>query len=73
MMRIFLPALAGTLLIAAPVAAQTADHPGPAASAKPTKVVVRSGRLVTARTSNGGTQSFNCNKPENMKRKVCKR
>ena len=72
-MRVPLLALVATMLVATPVAAQTAAHPGATASPKPTKVVVRSGRLVTARTSAGGTQSFNCEKPENMKRKVCKR
>lgn len=71
-MRPLLLAFAATTLIALPVSAQTANRPGPTASPKPTKVVARSGRLVTARTSTGGTQSFNCNKPEDRKRAVCK-
>ena len=48
----------------------TTTRPQP--SPTPTKAVTRSGRLVTARTTNGGTQSYNCLKPENAKRAVCK-
>lgn len=72
-MRSFLLSFVSVALLAAPSAAQTAVNPNPTASPKPTKVVMHSGRLVTARTSNGGTQSFNCNTPENKKRKVCRR
>ena len=71
-MRPFPFAFAAVVLLAAPLAAQTASRPGGSASPTPTKVVARSGRLVTARTSAGGTQSFNCEKPENKRRKVCK-
>ena len=64
--------LAALALLAAPVAAQVKGDPKPQPSPKPTKVVARSGRLVTARTTAGGTQSYNCNRPENAKRAVCK-
>ena len=68
-----LPATFAVLaLVAAPIAAQVKGDPKPQPSPKPTKVVSRSGRLVTARTTAGGTQSYNCNRPENAKRAVCK-
>ena len=59
-------------LLVAPVAAQNASRPAATPSPKPTRVVARSGRLVTARTSSGGTQSYNCKTPANRKRKICK-
>lgn len=67
-----LPFLAAVLMVAPPAAAQVRGDPKPQPSPKPTKVVTRSDRLVTARTSTGGTQSYNCNRPENAKRAVCK-
>ena len=72
-LRPLLLAFVSAVLVASPVAAQTPNHPGATASTKATKVVTRSGRPVTARSSTGGTQSFDCNKPENKKRAVCKR
>ena len=66
------PLLAIALLAAPPAAAQVRGDPKPQPSPKPTAVVTRSDRLVTARTSTGGTQSYNCRKPENAKRAVCK-
>lgn len=72
-MRSFPLAFACATLVALPVAAQTTRSPNPTSSPKPTKVVARNERLVTARTSTGGTQSYNCKTPENRKRKVCKR
>ena len=65
-------ALAVLSLLAAPAVAQVKGDPRPQPSPSPTKVVSRSGRLVTARTTTGGTQSYNCNRPENAKRAVCK-
>ena len=65
-------ALALLSLLAAPAAAQVRGDPKPTPSPKPTKVVSRSDQLVTARTSTGGTQSYNCLKPENARRAVCK-
>ncbi|WP_174297827.1 hypothetical protein [Sphingomonas bacterium] len=65
-------ALLTTLLATTPLAAQAGGDPRTAPSPTPTRVVARSGRLVTARTTNGGTQSFNCKKPSNAKRKVCR-
>ena len=68
---LLLAALASALVW--PVAAAPAEvRPAPSPTPKPTKVVARSERLVTARTSDGGTLSYNCKKPENRKRKVCR-
>lgn len=58
--------------VAAPAAAQMREDPKPMPSPRPTRAVARSGRLVTARTSTGGTQSYNCRKPENARRAICK-
>ena len=67
------PALVALIAFAAtPIAAQMRDDPKPMPSPTPTKAIARSGRLVTARTTQGGTQSYNCQKPENAKRAVCK-
>lgn len=67
-----LPIALAAALLASPLSAQMSQDPKPQPSPKPTKLVSRSGRLVTARTSNGGTQSYNCNRPENAKRAICK-
>ena len=65
--------LLATVLIAFPAGAQV-HHRAPAVSPspQPTRVVVRSGRLVTARTQGGGTQSFNCRAPQNARKPVCR-
>ena len=67
------PTLIGlTALLATPAVAQMRQDPKPTPSPSPTKVVARSGRLVTARTKGGGTQSYNCKRPENAGRAICK-
>ncbi|MGI4730849.1 MAG: hypothetical protein ACRYFW_03745 [Janthinobacterium lividum] len=71
-MRPILPAALAFLTLAAPAVAQMRQDPRPSPSPRPTKVVTRSDRLVTARTGNGGTMSYNCKKPENAKRPVCR-
>lgn len=72
-MRFSVALALAALIVAAPLSAQVRAALKPMPSPSPTKVVARSGRLVTARTTGGGTQSFNCKVPRNAKRKVCRR
>ena len=64
--------LAALTITAVPAASQMRQDPKPTPSPSSTKVVTRSDRLVTARTSTGGTLSYNCRKPENARRSVCR-
>jgi hypothetical protein len=73
-MRPALLLLAATLALSAalPAAAQVRGDPRPMPSPLPTRVVSHSDRLVTARTTGGGTQSYNCASPANAKRAICR-